>query len=264
MRTFQLKYGYLPGDIPDPAATQFGFSAVTARGTLRGEGDGNGLIEGSSNFSHSGWCSVGNAANYCNDSPTSGETLTFWIDLSTAKLIDGSFSGIASESFIAANANGVTGSALNLYFPQAKIGNGNYLYVWSGGYISGVAWSGYTGGNDGINYFGLEAITSIPSGAWAINLTATPGLTVNQAYKIDSKIDDGLPMTGNVLAQISQMGMAWAYGNPGNAWQANITSQAATDPYACFDNGAVNNATMKYSLSKNSNVYNCSLVFKFQ
>src|ERR1700722_13612838 len=40
--TFRGKYGYLPGDIPDPAAKQYGFAT---RGTLAGEGDGNGVIE---------------------------------------------------------------------------------------------------------------------------------------------------------------------------------------------------------------------------
>src|SRR5579872_3532957 len=41
---FQIKYnGYLPGDIPNPYASNFGFQS---RGTAAGEGDGNGLIEG--------------------------------------------------------------------------------------------------------------------------------------------------------------------------------------------------------------------------
>src|ERR1700756_2788750 len=43
VNTFYGKYGYLPGDIPDPQASSFGFSP---RGTLTGQGDGNGIIEG--------------------------------------------------------------------------------------------------------------------------------------------------------------------------------------------------------------------------
>src|SRR5579863_4925333 len=42
VHAFQAKYGgYLPGDIPDPAASGFGFMP---RGTLDGQGDGNGLL----------------------------------------------------------------------------------------------------------------------------------------------------------------------------------------------------------------------------
>jgi prepilin-type N-terminal cleavage/methylation domain-containing protein len=43
MLTFRGKYDALPGDIADPAASNFGFAA---RGIYAGEGDGNGLIEG--------------------------------------------------------------------------------------------------------------------------------------------------------------------------------------------------------------------------
>ena len=39
--TFFGKYGYLPGDIKDPEASNFGFAP---RGPMPGEGDGNGLI----------------------------------------------------------------------------------------------------------------------------------------------------------------------------------------------------------------------------
>lgn len=65
--------------------------------------------------------------------------------------------------------------------PAAKIGQGNYIYVWSGG------WSGYNGGpRDGVNYFGLASVMGSPAG-WtgipALNVT----LTVQQAYNIDKK-----------------------------------------------------------------------------
>jgi prepilin-type N-terminal cleavage/methylation domain-containing protein len=44
--TFRGKYGYLPGDIKDPDASNFGFAA---RGQYAGEGDGNGVLEGNPN-----------------------------------------------------------------------------------------------------------------------------------------------------------------------------------------------------------------------
>src|ERR1700727_1841102 len=61
--TFREKYGYLPGDIPATPAAQFGF---IARGTGRGEGDGNGIIEDGANGLAGG----------------GAEQLVFWVDLS--------------------------------------------------------------------------------------------------------------------------------------------------------------------------------------
>src|SRR5271170_5107299 len=43
VNTFRGKYGYLPGDIPAPYATQFGF---VAKGANLGQGDGSGIIQG--------------------------------------------------------------------------------------------------------------------------------------------------------------------------------------------------------------------------
>jgi prepilin-type N-terminal cleavage/methylation domain-containing protein len=72
VNTFRGKYGYLPGDINNAAATQFGFAA---RGQYAGEGDGNGLIEGVSNNAPSS-----NNGMY----ESAGETLMFWSDLTYA------------------------------------------------------------------------------------------------------------------------------------------------------------------------------------
>ena len=79
VNTFRGKYGYLPGDIPNPVAGQFGFPS---RGSFAGEGDGNGILEG-----------INSDASGQNDSfcVFTGEEAMFWVDLSQAKLIDGSF-----------------------------------------------------------------------------------------------------------------------------------------------------------------------------
>lgn len=54
--TFLGKYGYLPGDIKDPDASNFGFPP---RGQYAGEGDGNGIVEGvSANASDNDWGSA--------------------------------------------------------------------------------------------------------------------------------------------------------------------------------------------------------------
>ena len=48
VNTFRGKYGYLPGDIPDPYATQFGFQT---RGAYPGQGDGDGMITAYNGYS---------------------------------------------------------------------------------------------------------------------------------------------------------------------------------------------------------------------
>ncbi len=83
--TFRGKYGYLPGDIKDPDASRFGFSA---RGGWPGEGDGNGIIEGVNSNNQNQ-----NGGFY----QTVGETAMFWVDLTYANgqnlnLIEGRFS----------------------------------------------------------------------------------------------------------------------------------------------------------------------------
>src|ERR1700690_34231 len=77
VNTFRVKYGYLPGDIPDPAASQYGFGA---RGTYAGEGDGDGVIKGVLS-------NVNAPGNVNGLLPFSGETEMFWVDLSKAGLI---------------------------------------------------------------------------------------------------------------------------------------------------------------------------------
>ena len=105
---FKNKYNCLPGDCA--TAANFGF---LARGSGYGQGDGDGIISGYG----TGYAQV-------------GETGVFWRDLSDARLIEGGFSSAIMSNDIPAD---VTGTALDAYFPQAKMGNGNYVYVHSGG-----------------------------------------------------------------------------------------------------------------------------------
>ena len=71
VRAFELKYGYLPGDMPATAANAYGFwagdGAVGCNGASRGTRDGNGLIE-----------LIVNAVEY---SDGQNEPSLFWDDL---------------------------------------------------------------------------------------------------------------------------------------------------------------------------------------
>jgi hypothetical protein len=244
--TFRLKFGYLPGDIPDPYASQFGFAP---RGQYAGEGDGNGVLEG--NFS--------NAAGYnFSNQFLTGEIGMFWVDLGKAGLISENLNS-ASPSVV---AGPVTATGLGLYFPAAKLGSGNYVYDWSGGINAGLA----PNLGDGRNYFGIAKIYSV--GVVTTNgcLYSDPGMTVAQAYSIDKKLDDGLPQSGNVTARYIDSGgqsLYWAGSGltSGPAYTTATSGSSAT----CFDNGAAAGARQQYSMgiSKGSNV-NCALVFLMQ
>ena len=90
-------------------------------------------------------------------------------------------------------------------------------------------------------------------------------MTVQQAYDIDRKIDDGLPHTGNVIAQYvinSTSGIVWAAGGGGVGTYDN--SATAGSSTTCYDNGG-NAGIQQYSveISNGANV-NCALSFKIQ
>jgi prepilin-type N-terminal cleavage/methylation domain-containing protein len=235
--TFVTKFGYLPGDIPDPAASSFGFQA---RGQYAGEGDGNGVIEGISANAPSSNNGYDNAA---------GETVVFWTDLSAAKMIDGQFN--AASTTVIAGA-GVTGTGLATYFPSAKVGNGNYFYIWS---------------RSSINYFGLYPILQITNTG---SITGNVGLTVAQAFAIDTKIDDGLPTAGRVTAEYAYGGVAswppsYASADTGSFTSGSGIPATAPSPSTCFDNGNVHWTTMQYSMTQNGGAgLNCVLSFRMQ
>lgn len=241
--TFRGKYGYLPGDIKAPDATNFGFAP---RGTAQGQGDGNGLLEGW----HYGACGI---------VVTAGETAMFWGDLSAARLIEGTFNTASATSVPAIDP--ITGTGLDAYFPAAKLGSGNYIYAWSGGWSGLESVSPCPG--DGTNYFSLSTVSQINStGAL---MMAGFGLSVSAAQSIDKKIDDGLPQSGNVLAMLNNFGGGVWADNSGCCGGAPSTAAKPGNSTTCYDNGNVGGATQQYSLTQNNgNGVNCALSFKFQ
>lgn len=227
MNTFRGKYGYHPGDIPNPDATRFGFAS---RGTCPGQGDGNGSVQ--ADFG----CAINGGVSF------SGETGVFWVDMTSANgmnlnLIEGSF----STADIAGSAPGITVAAVPRYLPAAKIGSGNFVYIYTPGNCCPV----YSA--DPTNYFGLSAVTGTDGGGG--NNVSGPGLTVQQAYQTDKKVDDGLPQTGRVTATY-----VYAFGS---SLSTNAISPSST---TCFDTTSGN-----YSVTQNNGTgVNCGLSFKFQ
>jgi len=231
VNVFRGKYNMLPGDIDATTAAAFGFAA---RGTLQGQGDGNGVIEGY-------WSGNNDNGVY----EYSGETLMFWVDLSKVGLISGNFNTASASVDPGAN---ITGTFIANYLPTANIGRGNYVYVWSGG---------INGGN-GINYFGISAITQLGRGLPDSGAT----ISVRQAYNIDNKIDDGLPQSGNVVAQylnhlVNTTFPAWVGASDNSATPGSSTT--------CYDNNNTSLGVQQYSLNyNNATGSNCALSFKFQ
>lgn len=157
VNAFRDKYRYLPGDIPAAAALNFGF--VTRAGTV-GQGDGNTLLEGSA----------------ANATVLDGETTLFWRDLYEAQLIENNFSVATDAPTTCANP-----SACKAYMPDAKMGRGNFLTVYS---------------QTGKNFFHIIGINDVNAGAYTVRLAMSP----QEAFNIDAKIDDSLPLTGGVRA----------------------------------------------------------------
>lgn len=251
VNTFRGKYSYLPGDIPDPGASQFGLfprgTAPDADG-IAGADDGNGLIEGIFNA---------NAPNSnCGLCIPSGETVMFWSDLIYANgqrlnLIEGSFNSCPAYNGSTCNLPGfgdpgpgtLAMSAIGTWLPQAKIGNGNYVYVYSMG---------------GVNYYGISVPTS-----FAYSTLTSPGITVNQAYAVDKKADDGQPLTGNITATYVNSGGSYPYSIAYAGTAGNSATPGSTT--TCYDNNNAVNATQQYSAEQSGGQgVNCTLPFRFQ
>jgi prepilin-type N-terminal cleavage/methylation domain-containing protein len=264
--TFYGKYQALPGDMNASVAQANGFSA---RAGTAGQGDGNGLIEGiNGNSQTDGWADA-------------GEAKMFWNDLAHVGLVPGNFTACLADVEI----NDTTTPTLASCLPQAAIGQGNYVYLYSGGVIGG---NGNPG--DGKNYFGLGAVIDLESTAGGGWYLASPSITVNQAYNIDRKVDDGFPQSGRVIAAGAGESISWAAGGGWVVAIGNVTfnyqgdydtttkgaiTPLTTAPSYATDNGATINQTCynnghtlapeQYSVNINGGAgLNCEISFQLQ
>ncbi len=162
VNTFNGKYNGLPGDISTSQATAFGLF-VPAGST--GRGDANGLIDG---------IVAGTSAQYA----WTQEGGIFWVDLTDANLLDGSF----SEVLDGASPLAITTAEASATWPTARIQKGNFINV---------------GSAAGLNYFMIGGYTAaLATGG----MQGTANLTPIEAYSMDAKMDDGAPLTGLVQA----------------------------------------------------------------
>ncbi len=174
-QTFRDKYFALPGDMAN--ATRFwgtgtcpGTSAQpsTTPATCDGNGDGRVWANGLTN-------------------PTLNELFRFWQHLANAGLIEGQYSGVTGDS--AGYFAG--GSTTNM--PRSKINNAVWLTN---------SENNTSGGSNG-SFFAYDLhlqfyLGGFVAASWPANTILRP----EEAWNIDTKMDDGLPGRGNVLGRV--------------------------------------------------------------
>lgn len=196
--TFRDTYASLPGDMLTPGTRLPNGCAANA--LCATAGDGNGVI-----------------GNLPSATPVGAEGERFFVHLNAAGLITNIVPGAAGSLVIGQN------------FPATKISN-NVVLV--GGTPTGAA-AGFASAVAGAaahsagTYLVLNQAIGVPG--------ATTGLMPDQALRIDTKLDDGVPDTGDILG-IGTAGLA--AGNCGSlsaaaaGQYATINTQATCDLYA--------------------------------
>ncbi len=128
---------------------------------------------------------------------------------------------------------------------KAAFGLGNYSYV--------------TIGTDSfvVNYCGLSIVTIL----LGVTAQSSRGLSVSQAYDIDSKMDDGMPQSGRVIASFLNNVLLWA--DPTfTTGLTPYTTALAGSTSTCYDNGGVVGLSMPYSTTPRTSANNCAFYFK--
>lgn len=209
VHTFRDRYMAIPGDFKDAtkfwgkdnAACSGDTGTASTPGTCNGNGNGmfTGALFGSAN--------------------TSSEVFQFWKQLSLAGLIEGSYSGLAGAT---SGASVVFGSNI----PPSKLGNSG----WSVNYLSAADNSAqYNMSYGNTFYFGLATTSS---------LTGGKALKPEEAWNIDTKVDDGRPAYGKVIARY---------------WNNECSGP---------DSGAVNSSNFNASYRVSDSSLQCALHFR--
>lgn len=164
-RTFKVKYGYLPGDMPAAEAAALGLPNCNGNNCASGTGNApnaNGIID-----------MPDGSARICQN-----ETKYFFPQLSGALLVAGKFSVPSGSLTIV----GTTMPAMRLD------GSSGVLPISHGSRFGDT------------NYFLLGVQAASTSLEWVSQHSTRAVLSPDMAYGLDSKMDDGIPSTGNIRA----------------------------------------------------------------
>ena len=190
-QTFRDKYMALPGDMPN--ATRFWGAADPTPATCRTtastsiatcDGNGDGRI--------------------VDNGTTSNEGFRFWQQLANAGLVEGSYSGITQGT------NDASVTAANS--PRGKMGS-SLWFAWNWGTMSGTVGMFDGQYNNGLE-FGGQTANADP---------VTAILKPEEAWNIDTKIDDGKPGRGKLTARGFPLSLCTT------ATGSNAAQSAATD-----------------------------------
>lgn len=229
INTFRTKYNGIPGDLVSAQATAFGLFGTGMTGAS-GLGDGNGQLQSSGDTFRA-----------------AGEPLVFWLHLSQAGLVDGSYGANAASGGVPATAN-----LMSEYLPTAKLGRGNY-------------WA--AAADAGQNYYILGGVTGLATtGAYTFSTALTP----IESFNIDVKLDDGAPVTGVVQARGTGASIFANYTSTGAASGGVAPTSSANTSSSCV---TANDGSAPTTATVTSNVYNrattagntpnCTLRFRF-
>ena len=158
VNTFYTQFEALPGDYSNNPPV----AGYLSRTQVAGDGDGNGAVESI--------CDPGKGSESC------GEVNIFWSDLSIAGL----FNFTSSYDNSGAACVAVTAAELTTYLPKASYGHGTRLSAYGqAGYWSLAMLIGSFTSSDEFGYYDKFA-----------------GIAPLDAYFLDTKLDDGIPLTG--------------------------------------------------------------------
>jgi prepilin-type N-terminal cleavage/methylation domain-containing protein len=216
VNTFRLKYDCLPGDCA--SALAFGLGTAGGPGD---NGDNNGILYDTDPDPGAALLSLAH------------ESYNFWYHLSRANLVAGNFPGWQAQTTAVAGVD----------FPETKLGKGG---IWISPAVildhNGIA-EVLNGHNPPrTNSFWLASIdTSVP---FFINGALQP----LEAYQIDTKLDDGMPLSGSVTITAST----------GNAWRTlrdTISGPLTYGPGGANSNfcGSTDTTPPSYNLVNTSN-----------
>ena len=168
--TFKLKFGHLPGDLPN--AQRFGFNSNSS-------GDGNGQIQGTTSYS---------SLYGSNDGTKPAEWFRMFYHLDEAQLYDfgGSFD----------TAGGASPLSAGLFYPKQQTVVSGAGHDASAGNMPGIILSYESNNRVNGHFFRLGAM---PLSGNTYLLSFQAGFRPAQAKLFDAKFDDGLPLTGNII-----------------------------------------------------------------
>lgn len=214
---FQDIYGGLPGDLVDagnriPGCNQNCTPSIDAYSGDGGKA-GDGYVGGNSFLEETFW-----GGDTLSHPPVGGfdESILFWAHLLKANLI----AGVSDEALTTAN----TPVAFGVTHPAAKIGGG--FQVGSQVRKDGFRFPGSPAGDDTVALGASLVSVLVADDMYQDRVDpAKQPLTPGRARQIDSKMDDGAPMTGTVHAYGTTTSCFADDGNDGYAYDSSLSSK---------------------------------------